>query len=117
MYCSLCNLIHEIPQLNYTEAYPQLINDVVARLWFYVLHSENCEMMEAALNGLTSFSLEQISSHFPDEYLDADTLESKQNNAASQIVPGLPLQLVFFNDKCEFILRQNLDLSLEIVKR
>ncbi|CAH0551491.1 unnamed protein product [Brassicogethes aeneus] len=76
---SFCNFIHEIPHLPYADHYPQLIEEVVGTLWHYVILTDNTKIIKVALNGLTSFTLEQISMKIPDDFLDADTLESKES--------------------------------------
>ncbi|RZC36873.1 uncharacterized protein BDFB_008470, partial [Asbolus verrucosus] len=82
---SLCSLISEIPNLSYTEAYPKLIEEVVSKLWEYTILNPDKEVGEAALNALTSFSVEQIMAQMPDEYLNEETLTS---NKSRDVIPG-----------------------------
>nr|XP_023024645.1 focadhesin [Leptinotarsa decemlineata] len=83
---SLCSLIREIPQLSYTESYMELHRDVMHQLWEYV-ETGDPEICEAALSSLTSFGLEQICVHLPEEYLDPST-PTKTTPTTQHLVPG-----------------------------
>jgi hypothetical protein len=77
---SVCTLISEIPNLSYTEAYPQLIEEVVAKLWEYTVMNPDDEVWTAALSALTHFNLEQIVAQAPDKYFDEETLSMSEND-------------------------------------
>ncbi|KAJ8924352.1 hypothetical protein NQ315_007148 [Exocentrus adspersus] len=87
---SLCSLLEEIPHLPYTEAYVELQEDAVKTLWNYVNTGGAPEIIGAALNSLTSYSLEQICSQLPEEYLDEDTINERKRSVVGvpQTVPG-----------------------------
>ncbi|KAJ8929922.1 hypothetical protein NQ314_017331 [Rhamnusium bicolor] len=82
---SLCSLIHEIPYLLYTESYTELRAEVVKALWEYV-NVGDPQITEAALNSITSFSLEEICSQLLVNYLDEDVIEERKKS-----VVGTPL--------------------------
>jgi hypothetical protein len=83
---SVCTLISEIPNLSYTEAYPQLIEEVVAKLWEYTVMNPDDEVWTAALSALTHFNLEQIVAQAPDKYFDEETLSMSEND---HVVAGI----------------------------
>lgn len=80
---SLCKLIGDIPNLEYTESYDKLYDEVTQHLWNYIVNSESKEVISEALDALSSFSLDWICAHFPDEYL-----LDEGNQGEKRVLPG-----------------------------
>lgn len=87
----MCNLLAEVPNLPYFEAYTdEQIYNFVKILWNYVTTSCETKIIESALKALTFYDLEQISSHFPESFLDEDVLKAKKASNSQQLfyIPG-----------------------------
>lgn len=85
---SVCVLISETPNLSYTEGYPELIEEIIVKLWEYISMNHDNEVWQSALSALTSFNLDQIVAQMPEEYLDEDMVNTRKNG---QKIPGLCL--------------------------
>lgn len=84
---SLCKLIGDIPNLEYTESYDKLYDEVTQYLWNYIVNSESKEVIAEALDALSSFSLDWICAHIPKQYLD----EGSSNQGEKRVLPGFVL--------------------------
>ncbi|CAG9764402.1 unnamed protein product [Ceutorhynchus assimilis] len=73
---SLCELVSEIPLLEYAQSYEKLNDEVIQQLWLYVVTSENEEIINSALQALATFSFELICQHFPETFLDDNNAKS-----------------------------------------
>lgn len=84
---SLCKLIGDIPNLEYTESYDKLYDEVTQHLWNYIVNSESKEVISEAFDALSLFSLDWICAHIPDQYLD----EGSSNQGEKRVLPGFVL--------------------------
>lgn len=62
----------EVPNLleEFEKSNDDFIKGVVSRLWSFVLTKNESPVIQAALNALSCFSLEQISAQLPEEFKD-----------------------------------------------
>lgn len=90
---SVCLLISEMPTLSYTEAYPKLIEEIIDKLWEYIIINHDNEVWQSALTALSSFSVDQIVAQMPEEFLDEETLAIKKGGKP---IPGLYRLYLYF---------------------
>lgn len=81
----MCHLISEIPTLPYIDAYPNLIEEVTQQLWHYITMELDPDVWEAALTALTFFTMDQIISQMPENYLGEEFSQMKKSELT---VPG-----------------------------
>ncbi|XP_060536071.1 uncharacterized protein LOC132708005 isoform X2 [Cylas formicarius] len=67
---SLCLLISEVPQLQYSEDNEALNADVLSQLWHYASTNNDSEVVKSAFQVISLFSFENVCEHIPEMYLD-----------------------------------------------
>lgn len=81
----MCGLISEIPTLSYIDTYPELVENVVNKLWQYLILNPDDNVWKAALNVLSHFTVDQIVAQIPDDFLDEELINLRKNG---NTVPG-----------------------------
>ncbi|EFA06297.1 hypothetical protein TcasGA2_TC009164 [Tribolium castaneum] len=82
---SLCGLIGEVPGLSYCDEYPEFGEQVVEKLWQFLVVSPDDEVWKGALDALSHFTIEQIVAKMPDDFLDEELVNLRKTGAT---IPG-----------------------------
>ncbi|XP_044747226.1 focadhesin [Coccinella septempunctata] len=84
---SMCGLASAISSLMHPEHHKDLQKEVICTIWDYAVNNADIEVKKAALNSLAEFGLENISPHFPEQYLNEDS--ASKSDIVPQLVPGI----------------------------
>ncbi|XP_044265602.1 uncharacterized protein LOC123011943 [Tribolium madens] len=82
---SLCGLLGEVPSLSYSDENPEFCDEVVRKLWQFLVGDHEDAVWKGALEALSHFTVEQIVGEIPEDFLDEELSVLRKSGGA---IPG-----------------------------